>query len=64
MVKVALVSVVILIGLAGMSCKETPEMWNKKANLQTKAVSMTHAFLQASTVGRYRSAVLCPAIPF
>ena len=37
MVKVALASVVVLIGVTGMSCKETPEMWNKKAAKALKA---------------------------
>ena len=31
MIKAALASVVLMICVAGMSCKETPETWNKKA---------------------------------
>ena len=37
MVKAALASVVIMICLTGMSCKETPAMWNKKAEKALKA---------------------------
>jgi tetratricopeptide (TPR) repeat protein len=37
MVKAALASVVIMICLTGMSCKETPETWNKKAEKALKA---------------------------
>ncbi len=37
MVKEALISVVILICVTGMSCKETPETWNKKAAKAFKA---------------------------
>jgi tetratricopeptide (TPR) repeat protein len=37
MVKSALLSVVVIICLAGMSCKDTPETWNKKAAEAAKA---------------------------
>jgi tetratricopeptide (TPR) repeat protein len=37
MVKAARVSVVILITLTGISCKETPELWHKKAVKAFKA---------------------------
>jgi len=37
MVKAALASVVIMICVTGMSCKETPETWNKKASKALKA---------------------------
>ena len=37
MVKAALASVVIMICVTGMSCKETPETWNKKAAQAFKA---------------------------
>ncbi len=37
MVKAALASVVIMICVTGMSCKETPETWNKKAAEAFKA---------------------------
>jgi superkiller protein 3 len=37
MVKAALLSVVIMICVTGMSCKETPETWNKKASKALKA---------------------------
>jgi superkiller protein 3 len=37
MVKAALASVVIMISVTGMSCKETPETWNKKASKALKA---------------------------
>ena len=46
MVKTARVSIVILLCLTGMSCKETPERWNKKA-------------VKASLANKHEEAIRC-----
>lgn len=46
MVKSALFSLAVMICLAGISCKETPESWNKKA-------------AQAFAAGNYRETIRC-----
>ena len=51
MVKAALASVVIMICLTGMSCKETPETWNKKAAKAFKAKNYEE------TIGCYKKTI-------